>query len=450
MSLRDADVVVVGAGLAGLTAALDVHHAGRDVVVLEARDRVGGRTLNAEIGGGEVVEMGGEWIGPSQHHIAALARELAVETFPTYYEGEHLARIVGVITRHPEPFPTLSAERQVALDEALHRLQGMAAAVPVDAPWDAPDAAELDTTTFDAWLRANIGDPETRDLVGIVAEVQATPAAELSLLWALYSIDRLQRVRRHGERDRRRAAGPIRRGLAAGLDQGRGALGRGRRPGSTGEVDPHDVDRCHRSVRSLGRPRPPCDRGRPAGARCAYRVEPALPADKDADPHSDAPGLGDQVNVVYDEPFWREDGLSGQWTDPSRALTFGLDNSPPGGRPGVLVGFFEAASARRFARVSREERRQIVIDSLVGVFGPRAKDPNEVLELDWSTEPWTRGCYAGKPAVGAAVAFGRALRRADGPIHWASAETATMWHGYLDGAVSSGHRAAREVLETLG
>ena len=100
--------------------------------------------------------------------------------------------------------------------------------------------------------------------------------------------------------------------------------------------------------------------------------------------------------------------------------------------------------------MSREERRQIAIDSLVGVFGPRAKDPNEVLELDWSTEPWTRGCYAGKPAVGAAVAFGRALRRADGPIHWASAETATMWHGYLDGAVSSGHRAAREVLETLG
>jgi len=181
-------VAVVGAGLAGLTAALDLRSAGYEVVVLEARHRVGGRTVNAELGDGKVVEMGGEWIGPTQDAIAELARDLGVETFPTYYDGEHLARIDGEIRRHPEPFPELRPEVQVQVEAALRDLESRAATVPVDAPWDAPDAEAMDATSFEEWVRANVGDPEVRGIVRIVSDIQATPAAELSLLWTLYSL----------------------------------------------------------------------------------------------------------------------------------------------------------------------------------------------------------------------------------------------------------------------
>jgi monoamine oxidase len=448
--VREADVAIVGAGLAGLTAALDLERAGRSVVVLEARDRVGGRTLNAEIGGGEVVEMGGEWVGPTQHDILALARDVGVETFPTYYEGEHLARVDGEVIRHPDPFPGLPAAAQTEFDEALAVLNAMAERVPVDAPWDAPDAEALDTTTFDAWIREHIGDAEVRDLVRIIADVEATPAAELSLLWALYSLacsdsfDGMTGVTGGAQQDRFvggsqavsiRAAERL--GDAVVLEAPVRSIAHG--PGGARVVS----DRLEVRARRVVVAAPPA-----LASRIAF--DPPLPADKDAILSRMHPGSVIKVNVVYDEPFWRQDGLSGQWTDPSAVVSFGLDNSPPGGTPGVLVGFFEAGTARRFSGATVQERRAATLASLSAIFGPRAAEPRDYLELDWSVEPWTRGCYAGKPAVGAAVAFGRALRRPDGPIHWASAETAAMWHGYFDGAVSSGHRAAREVLDALG
>ena len=450
MASREADVAVVGAGLAGLTAALDLERAGRSVVVLEARDRVGGRTLNADIGQGEVVEMGGEWIGPTQDQIAALARDLEVETFPTYYEGEHLARIDGEIRRHPEPFPELQPAVQAEFDDALHRLHEMAAAVPVEAPWDASDAATLDATTFDEWVRGHVGDPAVRDLIRIVADVQATPAAELSLLWALYSIacsngfEAMVGVPGGAQQDRFVGGSQIVSLRAAERLGGAVELSAPvRHVMHTSEGVQIATDRLGVRARRAVMAVPPI-----LAARIAF--DPPLPADKDAILSRTLPGSVIKVNIVYDEPFWREEGLSGQWTDPSRVLSFGLDNSPPGGTPGVLVGFFEAQTARRFSGVATTERREAAIGSLTDVFGPRAAAPTDYLEMDWSSEPWTRGCYAGKPAVGAAVAFGRALRRPDGPIHWAGAETAAMWHGYFDGAVASGHRAAAEVIEALG
>ncbi len=450
MQTREVDVVVVGAGLAGLTAALDLTRAGSEVVVLEARDRVGGRTLNADIGDGEVVEMGGEWIGPTQDAIAALARDLDVATFPTYYDGEHLARVDGAVIRHPDPFPGLPDALQAQFDDALSQLHRLAATVPVDAPWDAPGAEALDSMTFDEWVRTNVGHPEVRDLVRIVSDVEATPAGELSLLWALYSLacsvdfDAMTGVTGGAQQDRFVGGSQLvsiraadRLGGAVELEAPVRSIAYG--PDGVRVVTDRMEVRARRAVVAA----PPV-----LAARIAF--DPPLPADKDAILMRMHPGSVIKINVVYDEPFWREEGLSGQWTDPGAVVGFGLDNSPPGGSPGVLVGLFEAGMARRFAGVEATDRREAALASLEGIFGRRAAEPRDYLELDWSAEPWTRGCYAGKPAVGAAVAFGRALRRPDGPIHWAGAETAVMWHGYFDGAVSSGHRAAGEVLEALG
>jgi monoamine oxidase len=446
---READVAIVGAGLAGLTAALDLAAAGRSVVVLEARDRVGGRTLNADIGDGKVVEMGGQWVGVSQDDITALARELGVDTFPTYYEGEHLARIDGEVVRHATPFPEPSAEVQAGFAAGLARLEAIADTVPVEAPWDAPDAVALDTMSFDEWLRANVADPEARDLVRLVSDVQATPAAELSVLWAAYSLrcsngfDVMANVPDGAQRERfvgGSQAVSIR--AAERLGDAIELATPVRLVEHTAEAVLVRSDRLDVHARRAVVAIPPV-----LASRIAF--DPPLPSDKDAILSRMHPGSTIKVNVVYEEPFWRDEGLSGQWVDPTSPLSFALDNSPPDGTPGVLVGLFEAAGARRFANASTEERRSAALASLQAAFGARAASPVRFLVMNWAAEPWTRGCYAGKPGIGAAVAYGRALRRPEGSLHWAGTETATMWHGYFDGAVSSGHRAAREVLDAL-
>lgn len=447
---RETDVAIVGAGAAGLSAGLDLAAAGLDVVVVEARDRVGGRMLNADLGGGAVVEMGGQWIGPGQDAIASLAADLGVATFPTYYDGEHLATVDGEVVRHADPFPPLGPGILEQADLALQELQAMAARVPVDAPWDAPDADALDTISFASWMREHIGSPEVRAIVGLIGDIQATPSAELSLLWALFALacskdfDTMTSVVDGAQQDRFVGGSQIVAVRAA------------ERLGDAVELDApvrsiHTVDGAVRVVTSrldvVARrvivTVPPV-----LAARIAF--DPPLPPDKDAALTRMLPGSVIKVNVVYDEPFWRDEGLSGQWIDPGRPFEFCLDNSPPDGSCGVLVGFFESAAARRLSTAPTDERRAAALDSLAAAFGPRAREAERYLDLDWSAEPWTRGCYAGKPAIGATVAFGRALRRVDGPIHWAGSEMATMWNGYIDGAVSSGREAAREVLEALG
>jgi len=149
---------------------------------------------------------------------------------------------------------------------------------------------------------------------------------------------------------------------------------------------------------------------------------------------------------VYDTPFWRDAGLTGQATDDRGPAKVVFDNSPPGGAPGVLLAFLEGAAARRLNRVRPDERRAAVLGSLVGFFGHQAADPVEFVELDWSEEEWTRGCYGAHFPTGVWTQYGPALRAPVGRIHWAGAETATVWSGYMDGAAQSGERAAAEVV----
>ena len=153
-----------------------------------------------------------------------------------------------------------------------------------------------------------------------------------------------------------------------------------------------------------------------------------------------------KCHAVYDTPFWRDAGLTGQATGDRGPAKVVFDNSPPEGTPGVLLAFLEGAAARQLNRVHPDERRAAVIGSLVDFFGPPAADPVEFVELDWSEEEWTRGCYGAHFPTGVWTQYGPALRAPVGRIHWAGTETATVWSGYMDGAVQSGERAAAEVV----
>jgi monoamine oxidase len=173
------------------------------------------------------------------------------------------------------------------------------------------------------------------------------------------------------------------------------------------------------------------------------------------------PGLRDQLTqhmpqgsvvkcmAIYPEPFWRAEGLTGQVTSEAGPVKVVFDNSPPDGSPGVLLGFLEGRQARRLGAVTPAERREAVVACFARYFGARAARPDGYVEKVWADEEFSRGCYGGYFPPNGWSDFGPALRTPIGPIHWAGAETATRWCGYMDGAVSSGERAADEALQSL-
>jgi monoamine oxidase len=179
--------------------------------------------------------------------------------------------------------------------------------------------------------------------------------------------------------------------------------------------------------------------------RIAY--EPPLPGFRDQLTQRMPLGTVAKCMAIYDEPFWRGDGLSGQATSTRGPIKLTFDNSPPDGSPGVLLGFLEGRQARELGRVAPEQRRAAVVDCFTRFFGPRAGQPADYVERLWAEEEWTRGCYGCHMPTGAWTNYGEALREPIGRIHWAGAETATVWNGYMDGAVGSGERVAAEVLE---
>jgi monoamine oxidase len=463
----EADVAIVGAGLAGLVAARRLAPAGVRPLVLEARDRVGGRLLNHEIGAGKIVEVGGQWIGPTQERIAALAADLGVGTFPTYDEGREVLEMGGKRTTYsdfervrPELLRDLSrAISPLALidfEQARARLDRMAQRVPLEAPWQAPKARLWDSQTFATWVRRNTRTAGARSLFELVTEaVWAAEPADVSLLHVLFYTrsgsgfnsligtdggaqqdrfeDGSQRLallmaEELGE-DQVRLGSPVRR-----IEHGDDGVVVHTDGGSRG---PASV-RAGRAIIAV----PPTIAG-----RIAY--DPPLPALRDQLTQRMPQGSVIKTMAIYEEPFWRRDGLSGQGTSDVGPARVTFDNSPPDGIPGVLLGFLEGRFARHWATRPANERREAILAGHARLFGSRAADPVDFVERIWAEEEWTRGCYGCLMTTGGWTDYGRALREPIGPLHWAGAETATVWNGYMDGAVSSGERAAAEVLAQI-
>jgi monoamine oxidase len=442
----DVDVVVVGAGLAGLVAARDLRAGGASVVVLEARDRVGGRLLNEGIGDGKVVEVGGQWIGPTQHRMAALAREMGVDTFPTHSAGENVIELDGKLRRYTGTIPRISPAVLADIAQAQLKIDRLAKKVPLEAPWEAPNARRLDSQTFWSWGRRNIYTKAGRALMDLGIEaVWAAEPADVSLLHVLFythsggGFDALLDTDGGAQQDRFHGGSQL---VALRLAEKLGDVVRLERPvhriEHSGEGVVVDGIRARHAVVAL----PPTLAG-----RIAY--DPPLHATRDQLTQRMPQGSVIKTMAVYDRPFWRDDGLSGQATSDTGPAKIVFDNSPPDGTPGVLLGFLEGERARRIGRLPADERRRLVVDGHVRLFGPRAAKPERFIERSWAEEEWTRGCYGCYMPPGAWTSYGRALRAPIGPLHWAGAETATVWCGYMDGAVSSGERAAREVLASV-
>jgi monoamine oxidase len=446
-----ADVAIVGAGLSGLAAAWELRQLGHSAVVLEARDRVGGRLLNHELGNGGVVEVGGQWVGPSQDAALGLAAELGLETFPTHVEGDSVIEYRGRVRRYRGEIPRINPAVLIEIERARRKLDRMAAQVPLAAPWEARRASRWDRVTFAEWLRRNAVTGGSRMLLRLaIRSVFGTEPEDLSLLHVLFYIH---------------SAGGFNPLInTAGGAQDSRIVGGSQLLAIKSAERLGDAVRLRTPVRRIADTGAGLELMTDAGAVEAQRVivavSPTLAARIEYDPP--LPGHRDQMTqrmpqgtiikcmAIYEEPFWRAQGLSGVGLSDGGSVNAIFDNTPHGGSPGVLLGFLDGRAARLWGQRSVDERRAEVSHVFARLFGKRGAKPADYVERAWAEEPWSRGCYSGAFGPSGWTDFGPFLRAPIGRIHWAGTETATAWNGYMDGAITAGRRAAAEAAAALG
>lgn len=448
---RSVDVVVVGAGLSGLSAARALAAAGREVLVLEARDRVGGRTLNHSIGGGHVVEVGGEFVGPTQDRILALSQAVGVKTFPVYNQGSNVEIIDGQRSVYPAStgIPA-DPETQQFLIDLLAKIDPIAKEVGATTPWRAARARQLDDTTLAEFTRPFVSERIRPVFEAVNNSVWGVDSDQLSLLYvASYvaaagdehnpgSLFRLISTA-GGAQERRFVGGSQLVAERVAQELGRRVLLRAPVTGLAVTGAGARVRTGHLVVNAKG---------------VIVAVPPPLALELTRGLNRRRAKLLAGIHMghlikseaVYPTPFWRAEGLSGQGVNDEGIASVPFDNSPPDGSVGVLFAFTGGRAADRLAKLSAADRRRQVLERFRQYVGDKALAPTQFIEHNWRTEKWTRGCPTGIPRPGILSRYGDTLRAPIGPVHFAGTETSDYWQGYMDGAVRAGERAAREIL----
>jgi monoamine oxidase len=463
------DVVVAGAGIAGLSAARALVAKGYSVVVLEARDRVGGRTLNVPLGGGKVIDVGGQWVGPlpsepgatnPQARIFNLAAQLGIGTFKTYDTGNYLDYNGGHLTPYTGRIPVNPSTANAGV--AQFRLDQMAKTVPPGAPQTAPKALLWDSQTVETWMRQNLVPPDqppdgpTNSLLNLFVESTfSCEPRDVSLLELITSIASA--------------------GSSANIDNTGGGAQDSRFIGGSQLISIRMAEQLGGRVvlnapvlkitHANGRVTASGDGFAYTGRRMILAMpfhlegriqyEPALSSFDGGlrDQLTQRAPMGSTIKVqcLYPTPFWRDAGLAGQVTSDTGPIKITFDNSPyPDSRPGILVGFMEGEDGRVWGARTEAQRRQVTIECFVRYFGSQAANPVGYIEKVWAAEQYTGGCYGSFLPTGVSTSYGEAATSPLGLLHWAGAETAARWNGYMDGAVESAERVTAEVVAALG
>ncbi|WP_314507647.1 NAD(P)/FAD-dependent oxidoreductase [uncultured Microbacterium sp.] len=442
------DVVIVGAGAAGLTAANELKKAGLSVAVLEARDRVGGR-LHTDVIDGAMLEIGGQWVSPDQQALIDTVAELGLETFSRYRDGDSVyVGPDGVAQRFTgEMFP-VSAETERVIADITDRLDAMVAEIDPDRPWAHERAAEWDHVTWDAWLRAQTDDDEAvRNLAFATGSAMLTkPTHTFSLLQSLLMAASAGSYSHLVDADfilDKRVVGGLqqvplllaeRLGEDVFLNQAVRTLEWGD-SGVTAIADGMTV-RARFAILALAPNLYPRISFVPALPRLQHQMHQHI-----------SMGFVIKVHAVYDRPFWREQGLSGTAFSPYEITHEAYDNTNHGDERGTLVGFVSDQRADDVFRLSAEERREAILESLSHYYGPEAKNPVVYYESDWGSEEWTRGAYAASFDMGGLHRYGADAREAVGPISFACSDLAGAGYQHVDGAIRMGRLVASQILD---
>jgi len=442
-----ADVVVVGAGFAGLSAARALMRQSKKVVVLEARDRVGGRVKAAQIAG-RAIDAGGMWVGPTQTRLLDLIKEYGLHTVPQFETGANIAELGGKRLTASGETLGLDSETQAEYDRIVKDLTKLSDQIPLDAPWTLPHAEEYDHMTADDWFQSQTKNNIVLDFLrAYVRGIFTADSYQISFLFFLFYL-------RSGDNydtlygfENAAQAWTVKETMHQVAARVAAELGRAivlQAPVRTisqdagGVLVNSDVGswKCDYAIVAVPLP---------LSVRINYK--PVLPPERDILAQHMPMGSVIKYWVAYEKPFWRERGLNGmlQSDQPPSEFISG-DFTPAEGRPGLLAGFIEAHNAIAWTGRPMEERKKLVVERLVNFLGPEAAHPIDYEDQDWPADPWSRGCYGASMMPGVMTTVGKVIRQPHGRIHWAGTETSTKWMGYIDGAIRSGDRAAEEVL----
>lgn len=448
------DVVIVGAGPSGLTAAYELRKAGLSVAVVEARDRVGGRTWSNTIDGAWL-EIGGQWVSPDQTGLIGLLEELGLDTYSRYREGQSVyIDPQGTSHRYTgEMFPVDEAT-EAAMTALIDTMDQLAALMDPAKPWDHPQARELDTISFHHWLRSQSQNEEACNNVGlfIAGGMLTKPAHAFSALQAVYmaasagSFSNL--VDDNFILDKRVIGGMQGVSLAIAAKLGDDVI-----LSSPVRTVRWDENADEKQVTVIS------DRATVHAKRLIMAVppnlysrvsfEPPLPRRQHQMHQHQSLGLVIKVHAVYETPFWREKGLSGTGFSSSTLVQEVYDNTNYEDTRGTLVGFVSDEKADYAFTLTAEQRQKEITDSLAAFLGEEAKSPVVYYESDWGSEEWTRGAYAASYDLGGLHRYGPDQLTPVGPIHWSCSDLAGEGYQHVDGAVRMGKATAENVAAEL-
>jgi monoamine oxidase len=442
------DVVVVGAGFAGLTAARTLHRAGKSVVVLEARNRVGGRVKAGKIAG-LPVDVGGMWVGPTQTRLLELIKEYGLHLIPELDKGKNILEVNK--RRFVADGQSLGWDKQTEAEyqHVLQEIDVLSKQIPLASPWTMLRAEEYDTMSADEWFRTSTKNAliiET--LRGLVRGIFTADAHQISFLFFLFYIrsgDNFDSLASLGGDSAQawtvqETMHQVAIRMAAELD------GKIIFDTPVRAISQDDNGVTVESARgSWSAKQVIVAVPLPLSVRIQY--QPPLPSERDILAQHMPMGSVIKYWVAYEKPFWRDSGFNGIVisTDPPSNLVC-ADLTPPSGAPGLLIGFIEGSNAMKWTGHPIEERKKAIVDRFVSFFGPQAAHPIDYEDQDWPSDPWSRGCYVASMAPGIMTTVGKTIRQPFGRIHWAGTETSERWMGYIDGAIRSGDRAAAEIL----
>ncbi len=451
MSQQIWDCIIIGAGAAGLSAARHLSRNGKKVLVLEARDRVGGRTYTVTADCGMPVDIGGQWLGPGQNRALALAEELDLTLWPQPEHGIHILKVNGKQRSFKGNTPSLPILSLLEMQITIWRIDAFAKRILAEAPQDSETAAQWDQTTVGQWMKKHVHSANTRAVfTAAIHAVFATEPEELSMLQFLFYLKSagglMPLISAQGGAQEQRITGgaqQLSEGLAS-FARTKGAQIRLATPVRHIDQDEDIVsvitdtgtERAQRIIVAMA----------PAQAN-TIEFSPNLPTQRQQLMNRMPMGSAIKVVLVYSKPFWRENGLSGEMVCDEAPLRMTFDSTPPDSEEGALVGFIIGAEAARWSEQPEVIRRGEVCRQLTHYFGKEAGTPIQYIEKDWCSDEWSQGCYVGLMPPGVMTRLGHVIREPVGRIHWAGTETATVWNGYIDGAIQSGERAAEEILK---
>ncbi|MFN4286767.1 MAG: flavin monoamine oxidase family protein [Lacibacter sp.] len=444
------DCIVIGAGYAGLTAARRLYRAGKNILLLEARNRVGGRVWTHAVSDELYLDLGAQWIGPTQTEMYRLCREYGIATFATYDAGKSSLLLQGKLRRYKGLIPPLAPWSLLQLQWGIFRINQLARHVSLHAPETHKKAQPWADMSTHEWLLRTLPNTTARTLFEVAYEaIFACHPREVSLLHSLFYIrsgggfERLMNIRNGAQQHR----------IVGGAQQ----------PANRMAAELAPVLRLHTTVRAIRQRETGVEVHAHnqwyTGQRVIVAVPPVVLRTIDFAPalppayrqHIATQQTGHVIKcyAVYERPFWRSRGWNGIAALPGRDVSVCFDNSPRDASQGVIMGFSLADAAKALWALPEAERKQRVLQCLADYLGPEAYQCMLYTDHSYSNDPLTGGCYAGMQPPGSGTASARQLQQLFGRVHWAGTETSTEWNGYMEGAVRSGLRAAGEVLAAL-